>query len=126
MADLLKTKRAVPAAVAVVIAAFLALLGAGALAAPRKTVEPPIITPDGGHYGLNATVRVAIRGESGSRLVYTLDDTLPEPHRGIRCDSNLVSFDLPPGDVIIHAIAIKPGLPPSKTSRAAFTRSGSR
>lgn len=105
----------------------LALAGAAATAAaPRRTVEPPIINPTGGHYSLGATVRVAIRGESGSRIVYTLDDSMPEPHRGIRCDSNIVMFDLPPGDTVVHAIAVKPGLPPSKTRRAVFTRSGSR
>ena len=90
---------------------------------PKTEVDAPTITPTGGHYGINVSVMVAIRGESGSRIVYTLDGSIPTPSWGIKCDHNLVSVELPPGDVTVRAIAVKPGLPPSRTAKAVFTRS---
>lgn len=106
---------------------LIMLLAATAWAAsPARRPEPPIITPDGGHYDLNATVRVSIRAERGARIVYTLDGSPPEEHRGIKCESNAVFFDLPPGDVTVHAIAVRQGMPKSNARRAKFTRSSMR
>jgi hypothetical protein len=103
-----------------------AILSGGIGAAAVKRPEPPVITPDGGSYGLNAVVRVSIRGEPGTRIVYTLDGSIPEEHRGIRTDSNLIFFDLPPGDVTVNAVAVAPGRGKSMARRAVFVRAGSR
>ncbi len=99
-------------------------LAALAATAGEQTLAAPSITPTGGAYSLNAVVRVAIRSEPGTVVIYTLDDTSPEWNRGIRCDSNLASFDLPPGDVEVRAAAFRPGLPRSSVRVARFTRTG--
>lgn len=99
----------------------LCLAGFGDAAQPRAP-DAPVITPAGGTYSLNARVRVGIRGEPGSRIVYTLDGSYPEYGTGIRCESNVVFFDLPPGDVTVQAAAFKSGLPRSAVRRADFVR----
>lgn len=108
------------------LAACAALLLAATAAAgslrPKTTVAPPSIDPAGGRYDINATVMVTIRAESGAYLVYTLDGSIPVEGKSQRCGSNLVELELPLGDVTIKAIAKKPGLPPSSTRQAVFTR----
>lgn len=108
------------------IVLFALLTAAAVGAASTRRIDPPIITPDGGHYTLNAKVRVSIRGEAGTRLVYTLDGSMPEPHLGIRCESNVVFFDLPAGDVVVTAIAVRAGVGQSNAQRTVFTRSAAR
>lgn len=107
----------------ILVAALAFLLAAGAgNAAQSRQPDAPIITPAGGPHSLNARVRVSIRGEPGSRIVYTLDGDNPDYNHGIRCDSNVVFFDLPSGDVTVKAVAVKPGLPKSVIRRADFVR----
>lgn len=104
---------------------FLALAVAGAASAGQsRRPASPVITPSGGTYGLNAQVRVAIRGEPGSRIIYTLDGENPGHNHGIRCEANVVFFVLPAGDVTVKAVAVRPGLPKSSIRRADFVRSG--
>lgn len=104
---------------------FIVALPAVAGVAPAgqaRRPDCPIITPSGGGYGLNAKVRVSIRGERGSRIIYTLDGENPDHNRGIRAESNVVFFDLPAGDVTVKAVAVMPGLPKSVIRRADFVR----
>lgn len=82
----------------------------------------PSITPDGGRYPPNAPIRVSIRSEPGSVVIYTLDDSDPGWSNGIRSESNLVFFDLPPGDVVVKATTHSPGRPLSQTRVARFFR----
>lgn len=93
---------------------------------PPTKVKPPLISPDGGHYDINQPVRVGIRAEPGAHIIYTLNGDFPSEGRGTRVENHITSFDLPPGDVTVMAIAVKPGLPRSPTARAEFTRSGRR
>ena len=110
--------------IAVPLACLLAALwlGGQGSAAQSRRPDAPIITPAGGTYSLNAKVRVSIRGESGTCIVYTLNGDNPDHNSGIRAESNTIFFDLPPGDVTVKAAAIRPGLPKSVIRRAVFVR----
>ncbi len=103
----------------------LPLLWAAAPAAGADSrLSAPALTPCGGAYSLSAVVRVSIRSDPGTVVVYTLDGTNPAWNRGIKAESNLVFFDLPPGDVVVRAAALKPGVGRGPVSEAKFTRSG--
>ena len=102
---------------------ILALLGLSAASAGERA-RTPIINPIGGEFPLNAEVTVSIRAEPGAIIVYTLDGGYPEHGRGIRTESHLITFTLPPGDVTVKAAAVKPGYAMSHTRIARFTRSG--
>lgn len=104
----------------------LMLMAAARDLRPVTKVKAPVISPSGGHYDLNARVQVSIRAERGAEIVYTLNGDYPAPGRGTRIDGCLASFDLPPGDVTVMAIAVMPGLPSSPAARAEFIRSGRR
>lgn len=105
---------------------FLLLAAAAAPVQPGETQRPaaPAITPDGGDYPQNAAIRISIRSDPGSVVIYTLDGSDPGWTNGIRSESNLVFFDLPPGDVIVKAAAHRPGQPLGLTRIAKFFRSG--
>lgn len=101
----------------------LPLAASGAAAAEPKRPEAPSITPSGGEYDLNARVRVSIRGQPGTRIIYTLDGENPDQGRGIRAESNTIFFDLPPAsEVTVKAVAIRPGFATSHVRRAHFVR----
>lgn len=102
--------------------ALATILFGMAAAGQSRRADSPIITPAGGTYGLNVKVRVSIRGEPGSRIIYTLDGQNPDHNCGIRTEANVVFFDLPPGDVTVKAAAVKPGFEKSIIRRADFVR----
>ena len=111
----------------VLLAAAVAAVTAGmGDAAQQRRPDAPGITPSGGTYPLNAKVRVSIRGEPGSQIVYTLDGQIPEYNNGIRSESNVVFFDLPPGDVTVKAASFRTGMPKSQVRRADFKRCDDR
>lgn len=102
--------------------ALLALFAMSASAGEQA--RAPIINPVGGEYPLNQEITVTIRAEPGAVVIYTLDGSFPENGRGIRSESSLAVFILPPGDVTVKAVAVQPGRTMSHTRVARFTRSG--
>lgn len=108
----------------IMLCVLAALVVGWSAAGQSKRPGSPIITPSGGAYGLNAQIRVSIRSEPGSIIVYTLDGENPDYNHGTRTEANTVFFYLPAGDVTVKAVAIKPGLPKSIIRRADFVRRG--
>ena len=110
---------------ALCIALFLCLCHSLAAAGEeRQTLRAPLISPKGGKYGLNEPVTVHIRSRPNTTLVYTLDDSFPSGGHGTRADYNVATFPLPPGDVVVRAIAVRKGFEPSPQAVAKFVRAG--
>ena len=104
------------------VAIVCVCLAAAAQAASQRQLRAPLISPDGGSFGLNQSVTVTLRSEAGSQIIYTLDGTIPSHGNGIRVERDRVSLLLPPGDTTIRAIAVRAGFDTSPTAKAVFTR----
>lgn len=93
-------------------------------AAGESRPDAPAINPTGGRYAANASIRISIRAKPGATIIYTTDDSLPTLSNGVQTDSNLVFINLPPGDVVVRAVAHRPGQQVSRVAVAEFYRGG--
>ncbi|MCC8180950.1 MAG: chitobiase/beta-hexosaminidase C-terminal domain-containing protein [Planctomycetes bacterium] len=101
---------------------IMALCAAAFCRAGEGRPDAPTINPVGGDYAANATIRISIRAKPGATIIYTTDDSLPTLSNGTQTDTNLVFINLPPGDVVVRAVAYRPGQQVSRVSVAEFYR----